>query len=171
MKSKSGSQTVWRRGWLAPFGGVLLCFALLVVTQAQEGETFQGYWSMELLSQGDTLSVMLGRTTVSGGKDNRYFKLQLTELSDIGREQIVEGNAPVRFQLKRRAGTFDFSGTFARGKGTGTFSFTVEPEFVAAMQREGYAEGLRQNLFGYAIRDIGGKFARRAGVFRQDDCV
>lgn len=158
MKSGIVSQTIRCRRWLAPFGGVLLCFALLIVTHAQEGETFQGYWSMELLSEGETLSVMLGRTTVSGGKDNRYFKLPLAQLSGIGREQIVAGNAPVRFQLKRRAGTFDFSGTFARGKGAGTFSFTVEPEFVAAMQREGYAEGLRQNLFGYAIRDIGGKF-------------
>jgi hypothetical protein len=135
---------------------VLLCFALLVVTHAQ-GETFQGYWSMELLPEGDTLSVMLGRTTGNGGKDNRYFKLQLAELTGIERGQIETGSQSVRFQLKRRAGRFDFNGTFARGKGTGTFSFTVEPEFVASMERAGYAEGLRQNLFGYAIRDFGGK--------------
>jgi hypothetical protein len=163
MKAKDGSQIIWhrrRRSWLASFGGAWLCFALLVVTHAQQpqGDTFQGSWSMELLSEGDTLSVMLGRTTGNGGKDNRYFKLKLAELSGLGREQVAGARAPVRFQLKRRAGTFDFSGTFARGRGEGTFSFTVEPEFVAAMEREGYAEGLRQNLFGYAIRDFGGTF-------------
>jgi hypothetical protein len=135
---------------------LLLSCAVSIATHAQ-GETFQGYWSMELLPEGDTLSVMLGRTTGSGGKDNRYFKLKLAELSGIERAQIEAGGERVSFQLKRRAGRFDFSGTFARGKGTGTFSFTVEPEFVAAMERDGYAEGLRQNLFGYAIRDFGGK--------------
>lgn len=160
MRSVDVSQRVGRgRRRLAPFVVLLLllCFAMSNGTHAQ-GETFQGYWSMELLPEGDTLSVMLGRTTASGGKDNRYFKLKLAELTGIERGQIETGNAPVRFQLKRRAGRFDFSGTFARGKGTGTFSFTVEPEFVAAMERAGYAEGLRQNLFGYAIRDYGGKF-------------
>jgi hypothetical protein len=163
MNKKDGLKITCRRRrlWLATCGGVWLCFALLIVTHAQQqqGETLQGYWSMELLSGGDTLSVMLGRTTGSGGKDNRYFKLKLAELSGLGREQIETGNAPVRFQLKRRAGTFDFSGTFARRRGEGTFTFTVEPEFVAALEREGYAEGLRQNLFGYAIRDFGGTFA------------
>ncbi|HJR05977.1 MAG TPA: hypothetical protein VJ842_01675 [Pyrinomonadaceae bacterium] len=159
MRLKVVSQRVWKRsGWLARFGVVLLlCFALLVVTHAQQGETFQGYWSMELLPEGDTLSVMLGRTTAGGGRDNRYFKLKLAELTGIERRQIETGSDGVRFQLKRRAGRFDFSGTFARGRGAGTFSFTVEPEFVAAMQREGYSEGLRQNLFGYAIGDFGGK--------------
>ena len=161
MKTKDGAQIIWsgRRRWFASFGCVWLCFALLIVTPAQQGETLHGYWSMELLSEGDTLSVMLGRTTAGGGKDNRYFKLKLSELSGLGREQMAGAQAPVRFQLKRRAGTFDFSGTFARGRGEGTFTFTVEPEFVAAMEREGYAEGLRQNLFGYAIRDFGGTFA------------
>ncbi|HYP02847.1 MAG TPA: hypothetical protein VER76_21865 [Pyrinomonadaceae bacterium] len=164
MRSRVESRRVWRRGrqWLlASFGGVMLCVALLVaVTHArQQGENFQGYWSMELLPEGDTLSVMLGRTTGSGGKDNRYFKLRLNELTGIERGQIETGSERARFQLKRRAGVFDFSGAFARGKGTGTFSFTVEPEFIAAMEREGYAEGLRQNLFGYAIGDFGGKFA------------
>ncbi|HLL70272.1 MAG TPA: hypothetical protein VK363_02505 [Pyrinomonadaceae bacterium] len=164
MRSVNVSQRVWRRRrlWLAPFGGVVLCFALLVATQAQ-GETFQGYWSMELLPEGDTLSVMLGRTTGSGGKDNRHFKLRIEELTGIERRQIETGSDGVRFQLKRRAGTFDFSGAFARGRGTGSFSFTVEPEFVAAMQREGYAEGLRQNLFGYAIGNFGGKLTDELG--------
>src|SRR5918998_706139 len=106
MKSKVVSQRFCRAGrWLASFGGVVLCFALLVAAHAQ-GETFQGYWSMELLPEGDTLSVMLGRTTGSGGKDNRYFKLKLAELTGLGNEQIAGANAPVRFQLKRRAGTF-----------------------------------------------------------------
>jgi hypothetical protein len=145
---------------LAPFALLLLllCLAMSNGTLAQ-GETFQGYWSMELLPEGDTLSVMLGRTTASGGKDNRYFKLKLAELNGIERAQIETGSERVSFQLKRRAGKFDFDGAFARRKGTGTFSFTAEPEFIAAMERAGYTEGLRQNLFGYAISDYGGKVA------------
>lgn len=158
MRSSVEAVRVLRRGWLAPCAAVLLCFALLVVTHAQN-DTFQGYWSMELLPEGDTLSVMLGRNTASGGKDNRYFKIKLAELTGIERAQIATGGAGVRFQLKRRAGRFDFDGTFARGKGTGTFSFTAEPEFIASMERAGYAQGLRQNLFGYAIRDFGGQLA------------
>jgi hypothetical protein len=160
MRSSDVSPRVWSgRRRLAPFLVLLLlCFAMPNVMRAQ-GETFQGYWSMELQPEGDTLSVMLGRTTASGGKDNRYFKLKLAELTGLERAQIETGSERVSFQLKRRAGRFDFDGTFARRKGTGTFSFTVEPEFIAAMERAGYAEGLRQNLFGYAIRDYGGKVA------------
>ena len=89
---------------------------------------------------------MLGRTTASGGKDNRYFKLKLAELTGLERAQIETGSTRVSFQLKRRAGRFDFDGAFARRKGTGTFSFTAEPEFIAAMERAGYAEGLRRTF-------------------------
>ena len=152
---KAASGPVGKHMWRAALAGSLLCSALLTAARAQ-AEPLQGQWVMEVSRGGDALSVMLERRT-GGGTDKRFFQLKPAELSGITPEQIVSGTATVNFQLRRRVGTFNFSGTFAAGKGAGVFSFTVDAEAVAGMRREGYEEALRQDLFGLAIGNYGGQ--------------
>ncbi|HVG29696.1 MAG TPA: hypothetical protein VM864_08365 [Pyrinomonadaceae bacterium] len=142
--------------WRAALAGLLLCAALSAAARAQ-AESLQGRWAMEVLRDGDAVSVMLERR--AGGVDKRFFQLKPAELSGITREEITSGGAAVNFQLRRRVGTFNFSGTFAAGRGAGTFSFTVDPEAAEQMRREGYGEALRQDLFGIAIGNHGGRIA------------
>src|SRR5918997_2670825 len=120
------------------------------------GESFGGVWTMQTVGDGETLSVMLGRSTPGGGKDNRYFKLPASELSGLARESVRTGARQVRFQLRRAAGTFDFTGSFDGGQGAGDFTFTADRGYVERMRREGYGEAVGQNLFGFAIGDFSG---------------
>lgn len=154
MKLKATSKRVVKNSARAAVAGLLLCSALLASARAQ-GEPLQGQWVMEVLRGGDAVSVMLERR--AGGIDKRFFQLKPSELIGITREQFFSGGSTVNFQLRRRVGTFNFSGTFAAGKGSGTFTFTVDREAAEQMRREGYGEALRQDLFGIAIGNHGGR--------------
>ena len=142
------------------FARLLLLLTLLSTTflcaddtRAQEN-SFGGRWEMEAAPVGDTLSVMLGRAT-EGGSDKRYFKLALAELSGLTRGEVFARGGRVRFQLRRPAGTFDFTGEFKEGRGAGTFTFAADTGYIEKMEREGQGEAVRKNLFGFAIGNYG----------------
>src|SRR5262249_29662564 len=61
----------------------------------------------------------------------------LAELQGLSREQVA-GGGPVRFSLVREAGTIDCEGSFQNGKGSGTFRFTGNQGFLAAMKGRGF---------------------------------
>ncbi|MBA2732358.1 MAG: hypothetical protein H0U54_05650 [Acidobacteria bacterium] len=126
---------------------------------AQE-KTITGQWIIEAVDSGENLSTALTRTPRGGGRDTRYFKVGIGELTGLSREQILSGAGQrVRFQLRRPAGTFDFEGSFAAGKGSGAFTFTADKDFIAIMRQNGYGEALKRNLFGFAIGSFGGDVA------------
>jgi hypothetical protein len=126
---------------------------------AQE-KSITGQWVIEALDDGKSLSAALTRTSQGGGRDTRYFKLGVGELTGLRPDQILSGAGErVKFQLRRPAGTFDFEGSFAAGKGSGAFTFTVDEDFVATMRQNGYGEALKRNLFGFAIGNFQGDVA------------
>jgi hypothetical protein len=100
----------------------LLVSNALAASARAQGETLRGRWTMQLLREGDTLSVMLERTPEGGGIDKRFFQIKLDELTGVTRDQIATGVSAASFRLRRRLGTFDFAGSFASGKGAGVFT-------------------------------------------------
>ena len=58
-------------------------------------------------------------------------------MQGLSREQAQAGG-PVRFSLVREAGTIDCEGSFQNGRGNGTFRFTPNAGFVAAMKGRGF---------------------------------
>jgi hypothetical protein len=123
-------------------------------------KSITGQWVIEALDGGESLSAALTRTPQGGGRDTRYFKLGAGELTGLRREQMFSGTGQrVKFQLRRPAGTFDFEGSFAAGKGAGAFTFTADEVFIVTMRQNGYGEALKRNLFGFAIGNFGGDVA------------
>jgi len=61
---------------------------------------------------------------------------KFSEIRGLSRENTQNGS--VRFSLVREAGTFDCEGTFANGKGSGSFTFTPDQGFFAAMRAKGF---------------------------------
>jgi hypothetical protein len=126
----------------------------------EQEKSITGQWVIEALDDWKSLSAALTRTSQGGGRDTRYFKLGVGELTGLRPEQILSGAGErVKFQLRRPAGTFDFEGSFAAGKGSGTFIFTADEDFVTTMRHGGYGEALKRNLFGFAVGNFRGDVA------------
>lgn len=142
----------------------LVCACLAPQAFGREGGELRGQWVMETKAGGDTVSVALILRPEGGGLDKRFFKLRLDELSDISRAQFFGDGERVAFRLTRRAGVFDFRGSFKAGKGAGDFTFTPDPDFVAEMRRDGYGEAAKQNMIGFATGNYNATFEELAAL-------
>ena len=78
-------------------------------------------------------------------------------------------SAPVRFELRREAGTIAFDGTFAKGNGAGQFHFTPQPAALDAIRNLGIdmepekkrkERSEEDTLFTLAIFDVSTTFIR-----------
>ncbi len=156
MRMPSGEK-LNRRG-LAAAAVLAVLFAGLATARAQ-GDSFAGEWTMEYAPQGDEVRAALAVRPAGGGRDSRYFKVGLDELVGLSRSSVSSRGERVRFELRRPAGTFAFTGEFREGKGAGSFTFKADPRFVERMKSEGYGEAVRENLFGFAVGNYGGAAA------------
>ena len=62
---------------------------------------------------------------------------------------------PVRFQLKRDAGSFVFEGVFKNGVGAGTYAFSPDAGFAAELERRGFTRPSAREQFQMARHDVG----------------
>jgi hypothetical protein len=83
------------------------------------------------------IHLSFNRTSPNGGKNQHGSSFNYSDLEGLTRQQ-AESGGPVRFRLVREAGIIDCEGTFANGKGSGTFSFTANKNFVDAMKARGF---------------------------------
>jgi hypothetical protein len=77
------------------------------------------------------------RRTEKGGNSQNGSTFEYSDFQGLSREQALAGGA-VRFSLVREAGTIECEGTFQNGKGSGTFRFTPNAQYVSAMKSRGF---------------------------------
>jgi hypothetical protein len=118
----------------------MLFLSLALIATAAASNVFAqtvltGDWTASLVKDNSKLNLNFERRTENG----RHSHGQTYEFSELGltREQVQTGG-PVRFTLVREAGNIDCEGSFQNGKGSGTFRFTSNPAFVAAMKSRGF---------------------------------
>jgi len=87
--------------------------------------------------KGDRIYLDFERPTTNGHRSQTGQTFSFAELQGLTREQMERGGA-VKFSLVREAGTITCEGTFQNGKGSGTFRFTGNPSFFAAMKSRGF---------------------------------
>lgn len=85
---------------------------------------------------GPRIQLNLERTTANGGHNNNGNSYAYSELQGLTEAQAQNGR--VNFSLVREAGTVNFEGTFTNGRGSGTFTFTPNRQFVDAMRAKGF---------------------------------
>ena len=74
--------------------------------------------------------------TEKGDRNQNGSSYAYNELQGLTREQAQNGRAS--FRLVREAGIIECEGTFTDGKGSGTFRFTPDSGYVAAMKSRGF---------------------------------
>ena len=100
-----------------------------------------------------------GKNRNSNGSSFNYGDLRgLTE------SQVNAANSAVKFSIVREAGNIECEGTFQNGKGSGTFRFVPNAQFVSAMKTRGFdfndssnrerLNSLENRLFAAAIINV-----------------
>jgi hypothetical protein len=128
---------------LRPALGLALLFLAAAGTAAWPApaaaqSVLTGEWTASMDADGsDKLQLNLERRTEKGGRNQMGQGYDFADLQGLTREQVARGGA-VRFSLVREAGTIECEGTFRDGRGSGTFRFTGNQSFVAAMKSRGF---------------------------------
>ena len=100
--------------------------------------TLTGDWRAEKSDKNpDKIQLSFERRSEKGGRNQHSSSYAFADLQGLSREQTLR-NGAVKFSLVREAGTIECEGNFADGKGAGTFRFTSNPQFVAAMKTRGF---------------------------------
>jgi hypothetical protein len=128
--------------------GICLVVTLAVVTSlafvgsvasssAIAQNVITGDWKASLQDDASKINLNFDRRSEKGGKHQTGQTYDFADLQGLSREQAMSGG-PVKFSLVREAGRIDCEGSFENGKGSGTFRFTGNQSFVAAMKSRGF---------------------------------
>lgn len=94
-----------------------------------------------------------GRT--SQASPGRAGNLAITQLEGLTPAQVAAAEAPVRFKLRRDAGTFECEGAFNAGRGSGTCGFAPSAAFAAQLEQRGVGRPTAFQQFSLALHDVG----------------
>ena len=127
---------------LALFSGLFtLVFIVIVIGSyvivAQTAIT--GEWRSDTRHKGEDdgkIQLNFERRTAKGDRNQNGFSIPLEELQGLSRDQLQNGK--VNFRLVREAGTVECEGSFTDGRGSGTFRFMPNAEFLSSMKTRGF---------------------------------
>jgi beta-lactamase regulating signal transducer with metallopeptidase domain len=102
---------------------------------------FEGEWAMRLATEMEIRSQGEGNTPhvhmMLWDPGLNTFLVRLDAIEGLSAAQIGSSVRDARFTLRRDAGTFAFTGTFAGGHGRGRFVFTPSAAFGDSLERRG----------------------------------
>ena len=119
------------------FAGIAVIAFLASATITSAQKSFNGDWKASVNKEPDKIQLNLERRTERGNRNQMGQTYDFSELQGLSRDQATNGGS-VRFSLVREAGRIDCEGSFQNGKGSGTFQFTGNQAFVAAMKTRGF---------------------------------
>ena len=118
------------------FVGIAVVGIVASVTITRAQRSFSGDWRATVKDD-NKINLNLERRTERGHRNQMGQTYDFSELQGLSRDQATSGGT-VRFSLVREAGRIDCEGSFQNGKGSGTFQFTGNAGFVAAMKTRGF---------------------------------
>lgn len=89
---------------------------------------------------------------------NRGFSIDIAELQGLTMSAVRGSGGPVKFSLRREAGTIEFEGTIRSGVGGGTFTFTPSATFASDMAKRGYERPTADDQYRLAMGNIGATY-------------
>lgn len=83
------------------------------------------------------------------------FTIEMDRLDGLSNTQLASASGPVKFSLRRDAGTFSFEGALGNGVGAGTYTFAPSADFRAALANRGFERPAFEDQLLLARGDIG----------------
>ncbi|HSE30524.1 MAG TPA: hypothetical protein VLA93_02995 [Pyrinomonadaceae bacterium] len=113
-------------------------FSLFGAISAVRGQQpITGTWTASVKDNANKIQLTFELRSDRGGRHQSGESYEYSQLQGLSSEQAHAGGA-VRFSLVREAGRIDCEGSFQNGKGSGTFTFTGNQSFLAAMKSRGF---------------------------------
>ena len=108
-----------------------------------------GTWDARPSMKPGFVHLQLRELHSSSGSD-----VALTQLEGLTAQQLESGSGPVRFSLRRDAGTFTFNGIVGGGVGAGTYTFVSNPSFAAELEKRGFGRPTAKEQYRMARSDV-----------------
>jgi beta-lactamase regulating signal transducer with metallopeptidase domain len=126
----------------------LLRTAAAAIQTAQEN--LPGTWELRPTGKEGVVHLRLMELSSSSGTD-----VPVDRLEGLTPAQLAGPGGPVQFRIRRDAGTFTFEGVLRNRVAAGTFSFSPDPSFPAALAKRGFAQPTAREQYQMARHDIG----------------
>ncbi|MFL5477576.1 MAG: hypothetical protein ACJ79X_01020, partial [Gemmatimonadaceae bacterium] len=124
-----------RRLSLALFA--VLAASLSTTAVAQSGD--RGTWRIYADRLRDRVQLSFEEYEGGGRRHGQTsYGVRPSELSGLSQSQLSSYNGPVKFQLVRDVGTFNFEGEMRSGQGTGFYTFSPDSRFSQQLASRGY---------------------------------
>src|ERR1051325_3405289 len=137
------------------------CYPAPQVSYSNPQESTVNQWLIEFKTNEAKvqLTMRYRRERDSGfSYSNTGFGIALDQLVGLTRAPVMSSGTPVRFQLKRDAGTFNFEGWFKEGNGSGHFTFSPSSSFAAELAKQGFGKSTDEQLLSLAMTNTGTAF-------------
>ena len=115
--------------------------------------TFRGTWEIRQSPKTGTVHLRL-----TEGDWNSGFSIPIDRLEGISSTQLAGASGPVKFSLRRDAGTFAFEGTARDGVAGGVFYFNPNTGYGPELEKRGYGRPTDAEQYSLARGDIGFAF-------------
>ena len=104
----------------------------LALTGAAHAESIRGMWTASTWSTKDADRIQLNMTR---DHSNWGQDFKIASFDGLSRAQIASSSdAPVKFAMRRDAGTIAFDGSFRDGEGAGHFTFTPNESYLNTLR-------------------------------------
>jgi beta-lactamase regulating signal transducer with metallopeptidase domain len=110
----------------------------------------RGTWEIRPATTAGTVHLRMTEGDSSSGTT-----VPVDRLEGLSTAQLSGAGGPVRFTIRRDAGTFTFEGTARDGVGAGTYAFEPNPAFAGELQKRGLERPTADEQYWLAGDDVG----------------
>ena len=141
------------------FAAALLSLSPVTIHIEQARPAYTGDWTLRLSDRWSRNEEGWVSLQLERGDARRWgTSVRLADLEGLGQApQDFAGDA--RFTLKRDAGTIEFEGLFADGRGRGTYRFTPSQAYIDDMRQMGFSLN-DEEIFSVMALDVSRPFVR-----------
>jgi hypothetical protein len=126
----------------------VFCLAPAAVTTGQSRAPITGEWRIEFTRK-DPDEVQLNLTR--GRQNNWGNGVKISEIEGLSRDYATTPASNVTLRIVRDAGTFELTGSFRDGKGSGQFTLTPNDSFFSALSARSYTKLSEDQVFSAAM--------------------
>lgn len=120
---------------------------------AIQQENTPGTWEVRPTGTSGMVHLRIVERNSSSGTD-----VPIQQLEGLTGVQLTGPGGPVKFTVRRDAGTFTFEGMMRNGVGAGTFSYSPNPNFPEELAKRGFTRPTPSEQYQLARHDVGFAF-------------